>query len=71
MAPHQWRKEEPGQQGIVRNGYLPERNLLIGRDVIPVFAPRVRDKFCALSTELSAPSTWSNFKTDARTSVWI
>ena len=41
---HKDLKDEEGHRAIVRNGYLPERNLLTGLGKIPVSAPRVRDR---------------------------
>ena len=35
---------ENGRQAIVRNGYLPERDLQTGIGVVPVRIPKVRDK---------------------------
>ncbi|HSV30397.1 MAG TPA: IS256 family transposase [Atribacteraceae bacterium] len=41
---HQNLKDAQGHQAIVRNGYLPERDLLTGLGLIPVTVPRVRDQ---------------------------
>jgi len=37
-------RDEQGRHLIVRNGYLPERNIQTGLGSIPVKVPRVRDK---------------------------
>jgi putative transposase len=37
-------KDEQGRQRVVRNGYLPERNIQTGIGEVPVRAPRVRDR---------------------------
>ncbi len=37
-------KDEGGRRAIVRNGYLPERDILTGLGSIPVEVPRVRDR---------------------------
>lgn len=37
-------RDEHGRQLVIRNGYLPERELLTGLGPIPVRQPRVRDK---------------------------
>jgi len=37
-------KDEGGRRAIVRNGYLPERDILTGLGSIPVSVPRVRDR---------------------------
>ena len=36
--------DKNGHHGIVRNGYLPEREIQTGIGSIPVKVPRVRDK---------------------------
>lgn len=36
--------DEQGRRFVVRNGYLPERDILTGAGRLPVRAPRVRDK---------------------------
>ena len=33
-----------GQRAVVRNGYLPEREVLTGIDPVPVKVPKVRDR---------------------------
>lgn len=33
-----------GRQAVVRNGYLPERDLLTGLGPVPVRIPKVRDR---------------------------
>ena len=35
---------EDGRRLVVRNGYLPEREVLTGAGPLPISAPRVRDK---------------------------
>ena len=37
-------KDEVGRQSIVRNGYLPEREIQSGIGPLPVKAPRARDR---------------------------
>ena len=34
-----------GRQAVVRNGYLPEREILTGLGPVPVRIPKVRDRF--------------------------
>ena len=41
---HHTLKDEGGRRAIVRNGYLPERDILTGLGSIPVSVPRVRDR---------------------------
>jgi transposase-like protein len=41
---HAERRDEQGRRLVVRNGYLPERDILTGAGPIPVQQPRVRDK---------------------------
>ncbi|MBA3406213.1 MAG: transposase, partial [Gemmatimonadaceae bacterium] len=38
------RRDDQGRQGVVRNGYLPERAVLTGIGPIAVKVPRVRDR---------------------------
>ena len=38
------RRDEQGRQGVVRNGYLPEREVLTGIGPVAVKVPRVRDR---------------------------
>ena len=44
IAGHQDLKDELGRQRIVRNGYLPEREMQTGIGPVQVTAPRVRDR---------------------------
>ncbi len=44
MAAHQGLKDERGCQRMVRNGYMPEREIQTGIGPLPVTAPRVRDR---------------------------
>lgn len=37
-------KDEQGRQGVVRNGYLPERTILTGSGEVEVEVPKVRDR---------------------------
>ena len=37
-------RDSQGRQGVVRNGYLPEREVLTGIGPVPVKVPRVRDR---------------------------
>jgi transposase-like protein len=41
---HEPRRDEQGRRLVVRNGHLPEREILTGAGPIPVQQPRVRDK---------------------------
>ena len=45
-------KNEAGQQRMVRNGYLPEREIQSGIGSIPVRAPRVRDRLADSSQRI-------------------
>lgn len=38
------RRDDQGRRAVVRNGYLPERNVLTGLGAVPVKVPRVRDR---------------------------
>ncbi len=38
------RRDAEGRQAVVRNGYLPEREILTGIGPVPVRVPRVRDR---------------------------
>ena len=38
------RRDDQGRQGVVRNGYLPEREVLTGIGPVAVKVPRVRDR---------------------------
>jgi putative transposase len=44
LARHGELKEGPGRQRVVRNGYLPEREIQTGIGAVKVKAPRVRDR---------------------------
>ena len=46
-------KDEGGRRAIVRNGYLPERDILTGLGSIPVSVPRVRDRRKEVSREFT------------------
>ena len=37
-------KDDAGRQRMVRNGYMPEREIQSGIGAVPVQAPRVRDR---------------------------
>ena len=37
-------RDEHGRQAVVRNGYLPERQVQTGIGAVPVRVPRVRDR---------------------------
>ena len=50
-------KNELGRQRIVRNGYLPEREIQSGIGSIPVKAPRVRDRHSEPSKRIGFRST--------------
>jgi len=45
-------KNEAGRQRMVRNGYLPEREIQSGIGSIPVKAPRVRDRLADSSQRI-------------------
>ncbi|MCK5783887.1 MAG: IS256 family transposase [Desulfobacterales bacterium] len=49
--------DESGHQRIVRNGYLPERNIQTGIGPVPVDAPRVRDRHCEPSNRIRFSSS--------------
>ena len=49
--------DESGHQRIVRNGYLPERNIQTGIGPVPVNAPRVRDRHCNSSDRIQFSSS--------------
>ncbi len=49
--------DESGHQRIVRNGYLPERNIQTGIGPVPVNAPRVRDRHCDSSDRIQFSSS--------------
>lgn len=44
LAEHEELKDEQGRQRVVRNGYLPEREIQTGIGAVPIKAPRVRDR---------------------------
>ena len=44
VAHYEALKDEQGRQRVVRNGYLPERNIQTGIGEVTVRAPRVRDR---------------------------
>ena len=44
LAQYADRRDEQGRQAVVRNGYLPEREVQTGIGSIPVRVPRVRDR---------------------------
>ena len=44
LAEYREEQDEAGQQRIVRNGYLPEREIQTGLGGVPVRVPRVRDR---------------------------
>ncbi len=52
--------DESGHQRIVRNGYLPERNIQTGIGPVPVNAPRVRDRHCEPSDRIRFSSLRSH-----------
>jgi len=41
---HAQRRDEQGRQAVVRNGYLPQREVLSGIGPVPVMIPRARDR---------------------------
>jgi len=44
LAAHAARREQAGRQAVIRNGYLPEREILTGVGPVPIRQPRVRHK---------------------------
>ena len=44
LARHAGRRDAQGRQAVVRNGYLPEREILSGIGPVPVSMPRARDR---------------------------
>ena len=44
LAKHSGRRDEQGRRLVVRNGSLPEREILTGAGKLPVRQPRVRDR---------------------------
>lgn len=44
LARHADRRDAKGRQAVVRNGYLPEREVLSGIGPVPVRLPRARDR---------------------------
>ena len=44
LAEHAGRKAETGRAAVVRNGYLPEREVLTGIGPVPVRVPKVRSR---------------------------
>ena len=44
IASHSDRRDENGRRLVVRNGYLPQREITTGAGLLPVQQPRVRDK---------------------------
>ena len=49
-------KDDAGRQRMVRNGYLPEREIQSGIGPVPVKAPRVRDRHADASQRISFSS---------------
>ena len=45
-------KDDAGRQRMVRNGYLPEREIQSGIGAVPVQAPRVRDRHADTSQRI-------------------
>jgi putative transposase len=44
LAQYADRRDEQGRQAVVRNGYLPKRDVQTGIGAVPVKVPRVRDR---------------------------
>ena len=44
LAPYAAQRDEQGRKAVVRNGYLPEREVQTGIGAVPVKVPRVRDR---------------------------
>ena len=59
-----------GRQAVVRNGYLPEREILTGVGPVPVKVPRIRDRGCSpnflfrLAQEIAHPAETGGFPGD-------
>jgi transposase-like protein len=49
-------KAEDGKQRIIRNGYLPQREIQTGIGAVPFKAPRVRNKECKDDDEIKFTS---------------
>ena len=50
-------KDDAGRQRMVRNGYLPEREIQSGIGAVPVQAPRVRDRHADISQKIRFSSS--------------
>jgi transposase-like protein len=50
-------KDDAGRQRMVRNGYLPEREIQSGIGPVPVQAPRVRDRHAIISQRIRFSSS--------------
>lgn len=57
LSQHADLKDEAGRQRMVRNGYLPERQIQSGIGPIPVKAPRVRDRLTDSSQRIPFSSS--------------
>ncbi len=44
LARYEAHKDEQGRRAVVRNGYLPEREILTGVGPVPVKVPKVRSR---------------------------
>lgn len=44
LSQYQTLKDEQGRQGVVRNGYLPERTIMTGVGAVEIQVPKVRDR---------------------------
>lgn len=64
-------RDARGHRQIVRNGYLPEREIITGAGPLPVEQPRVRDKRKGLATEERLTFTSSLLPTYLRRSKSI
>jgi putative transposase len=64
---HAERRDSEGRQAVVRNGYLPQREVLSGIGSVPVKMPRARDRrarACAFAPRwcrrmCAAPRAWT------------
>jgi transposase-like protein len=54
LAQYQEVKDASGRQGVVRNGYLPERTITTGLGEVEVRVPKVRDRTAATISRLKA-----------------
>jgi len=46
LSAHAHKRDEHGRAAVVRNGYLPEREVLTGIGSVAVRVPKVRSRWC-------------------------